>query len=196
MTGDYRQIRADYDENGITVYQAYGPHIAIPAAKSGRFPETWSRQRMTWIKPSFLWMMYRSGWAGKPGQEHVVAVRLRREGFEDALRNAGLSHYDRKAHADHDAWARTRHRQVRVQWDPERDLHLHALPHRSLQVGLSGAYAARYADEWILDITDITDTVNEVRRLVADGDLSGAAERLPLERPYPVSADIATTLGM
>jgi len=24
--------------------------------------------RMTWIKPNFLWMMYRSGWASKKNQ--------------------------------------------------------------------------------------------------------------------------------
>ncbi|WP_422570328.1 DUF4291 family protein, partial [Erwinia billingiae] len=29
---------------------------------------------MTWIKPSFLWMMYRSGWGMKdPGQKRILA---------------------------------------------------------------------------------------------------------------------------
>jgi hypothetical protein len=37
---------------------------------------------MTWIKPSFLWMMYRCGWATKPGQERVLAIQITREGFE------------------------------------------------------------------------------------------------------------------
>jgi len=40
---------------------------------------------MTWIKPSFLWMMYRSGWATKPGQEHILATQITRDGFEWAL---------------------------------------------------------------------------------------------------------------
>ncbi len=40
---------------------------------------------MTWIKPSFLWMMYRCGWAAKPGQERVLAVRITHEGFAWAL---------------------------------------------------------------------------------------------------------------
>ena len=55
---------------------------------------------LTWIKPSFLWMMYRCGWAAKEGQETVLAVEITREGFDWALRNACLSHYDRDVHPD------------------------------------------------------------------------------------------------
>jgi hypothetical protein len=29
----------------------------------------------TWVKPSFLWMMYRSGWATTPGQERILPAR-------------------------------------------------------------------------------------------------------------------------
>jgi hypothetical protein len=43
-----------------------------------------------------------------------------------------------------------------VQWDPERDLHLQPLPHRSLQLGLACEAARLYADEWIVSITDVT----------------------------------------
>ncbi|MGW3630476.1 DUF4291 family protein, partial [Streptomyces sp. NPDC005122] len=50
---------------------------------------------MTWIKPSFLWMMYRCGWGSKEGQETVLAVEITREGFEWALRQVCLSHYAR-----------------------------------------------------------------------------------------------------
>jgi hypothetical protein len=35
-------------------------------------------------------------------------------------------------------------------------LHLQPLLHRSLQLGLAGAAAARYADEWIVSIADVT----------------------------------------
>ena len=62
-----RQVRALYDGDTITVYQAYSSSIAEPALRAGRFVPPFSRTRMTWIKPSFLWMMYRSGWATKPG---------------------------------------------------------------------------------------------------------------------------------
>jgi len=63
-----RQVRAVFDEYAITVYQAYSPQIADTALSAGTFIAPFMRGRMTWIKPSFLWMMYRSGWATKPGQ--------------------------------------------------------------------------------------------------------------------------------
>jgi len=61
---------------------------------------------MTWIKPSFRWMMYRSGWATKPGQEHVLAVTIARPGFEWALAHACLTLYDPRIHARREEWGR------------------------------------------------------------------------------------------
>ncbi|MBK3566132.1 DUF4291 family protein [Streptomyces sp. MBT62] len=42
-------IRAAYSESTITVYQAYSPEIGLPAARDGRFPAAWKRDRMTWV---------------------------------------------------------------------------------------------------------------------------------------------------
>ena len=143
---------------------------------------------MTWIKPSYLWMMYRCGWGRKENQETVLAVEIAREGFEWALRNAALSHYKPGLHADRDSWKRElRTAPARVQWDPERDLRLSPLEHRSLQLGLSGEASRRYADEWTVSITDVTPLTRQVRDLVERGDLDAAAEMLPEERPYPVA---------
>ncbi|MEV6553026.1 DUF4291 domain-containing protein [Streptomyces sp. NPDC051597] len=151
------QIRAQYTDSTITVYQAYAPGIGLPAAREGRFPEAWQRDRMTWIKPSFLWMMYRCGWGTKEGQETVLAVEITRQGFAWALAHACLSHYVQDLHADHAEWKRQLKRApARVQWDPERDLRLQPLAHRSLQLGLSGEAAHLYADEWIVSIKDVT----------------------------------------
>lgn len=195
MNIPYRQIRAAHDESAITVYQAYGPEIGRPAGEYGRFPAAFKRDRMTWIKPSLLWMMYRCGWATKPGQEHVLAIRLRREGFEWALRHGCLSHYDRDVHADRQAWQSMRHLPVRLQWDPERDLLLRPLPYWSLQIGLSGEAVRRYLGEWIVGIEDITARVRTIHDLVQAGRLDEAGERLPVERPYPLPADLAARIG-
>ena len=186
MNIPYRQIRAQFDERTITVYQAYSPAIAGAAVAAGRFVPPFKRDRMTWIKPSFLWMMYRCGWAAKPGQERVLAVRITRDGFESALTHACLSHYDPERHADHAAWRRLlAESPVRVQWDPERSPRLAALPYRSLQVGLSGAAVHRYVDEWTVAITDVTDMAHAVRD-------SAAA---PVEQPYPLPRAIAAVIG-
>src|SRR6266516_3674929 len=121
----HRQVRAVFDTETITVYQAYGPELAGRALAAGTFVAPFSRGRMTWIKPSFLWMMYRCGWATKPGQERVLAIDITREGFEWALLRACLSHYDRDLHTDEATWSRQlKISPVRVQWDPERSLRL------------------------------------------------------------------------
>jgi len=139
-----------FSTDTITVYQAYASQVAVPALAAGRFVSPFKRDRMTWIKPSFLWMMYRSGWAEKPGQEHVLAIGITRTGFEWALERACLSHFDAARHGDHAAWSRQlKASPVRLQWDPERSLRLQPLPYRSVQVGLSGEAVDRYVLEWI-----------------------------------------------
>ncbi len=186
------QIRARYSADTITVYQAYSAEIALPAVRAGRFVPPFKRERMTWIKPSFRWMMYRCGWATKPGQDRVLAIDITREGFEWALAHACLSHYDRERHADRAAWARQlKVSPVRVQWDPERSLHLKPLPYRSLQVGLSRDAVDRYVDEWTTAVTDITETVHRIHGLLRAGDDRAAEAQLPVETPYPLPAEIA-----
>ncbi|MEH0431921.1 protein of unknown function [Streptomyces sp. 1222.2] len=184
------RIRARHTADTVTVYQAYSPRIGGPAARHGRFPAEWKRDRMTWIKPSFLWMMYRCGWGTKEGQETVLAVEITREGFAWALRHSCLSHYVPELHGDQAEWKRRlRRSSARVQWDPERDLHLNPLPHRSLQLGLTGEAAVRYADEWIVGIEDVTPLAREVHGHVRAGEPDRAAALLPVERPYPVAED-------
>ncbi|MCX4797438.1 MULTISPECIES: DUF4291 domain-containing protein [unclassified Streptomyces] len=186
-TRPQHEIRAQHTDTTLTVYQAYAPSIGLPAVRDGRFPDAWKRDRMTWIKPSFLWMMYRCGWAMKEGQETVLAVEIAREGFDWALANSELSHYVRGVHPDRGTWQqRLRRSPARVQWDPERDLRLNRLTYRSLQLGLSGEAARRYADEWAVSIRDVTPLARRIRELVSAGRLDEAAELLPRETPYPV----------
>ncbi len=139
-------------------------------------------------------MMYRCGWAAKEGQETVLAVEISREGFDWALANAELSHYERDVHPDRATWQRTlRRAPARVQWDPERDLHLNRLPYRSLQLGLAGEASRRYADEWTVAIRDVTPLAREIHELVRAGRDDAAARLLPHERPYPAPAETPGT---
>ncbi|MFC5285823.1 DUF4291 domain-containing protein [Actinokineospora guangxiensis] len=178
------RVRAVHDERTITVYQAYPPAIADAALAAGTFVPPFKRERMTWIKPSFLWMMYRSGYARKPDQERVLAVRITREGFAWALANSCAS---TPGELPQEEWRRTlRTTPVRTQWDPERGLRHEALAHRSLQVGLSGEAVARYVDEWIVDLTDVTPLAHTIGAAVAAGDLDTARAALPAEHPYPL----------
>ena len=189
------QVRADYDRHTIVVYQAYRAEIAEPAVRAQRFVEPFSLNRMTWIKPSFLWLMGRSNWARKPGQEHILAVRITREGWESALSQAVLTGYERGVHADHEDWRRQmKHATVHVQWDPERTLAGAVLNARSIQVGLSRHVIADYVNTWTTEIRDITPTVRKMADLIRAGRKDRAAEHLPKERPYELPPHIARRL--
>ena len=151
---------------------------------------------MTWIKPSFLWMMYRSGWATKSGQERVLAIQITRVGLEWALARAALSHYEPGTYATRQHWSQQKLASpVRVQWDPERSVLLQPLPWRSVQIGLTGEAAARYAREWITSISDVTPLAERVHRHVTADDLSAARAEMPAERVYPLPASIGSRIG-
>ncbi|MDH6128123.1 DUF4291 domain-containing protein [Kitasatospora sp. GP82] len=191
-----RQIRASHDEYSLVVYQAYPAPIAGAALAAGTFVAPFKRERMTWIKPSFRWMMYRSGWGTKPGQERVLAVRISREGFEWALAHACLSHYDRDRHTSAEAWmAKLAASPVRIQWDPERSTDLGTLPHRAIQIGLTGEAVDRYLDEWILDLTDVTALAHEAHALVQAGQPEAADAKIPVETPYALPGHLAARIA-
>ena len=200
----YRQIRATYDDAIIRVYQAYSHTIADAALARGTFVSPpFKRDRMTWIKPSFRWMLYRCGWGAKdPGQARVLAIDLTRAGFEWALAHASLSTHGAEA-ADGPGVATDRQQRraelrsqpVRIQWDPERDLRLQPLDHRSIQIGLGGEAVHRYVDEWIVAVHDVTDLARSIGAAVAAGDLTRAAALLPPERPYDLPGEIARLIG-
>lgn len=199
MSNPTRGVRAVFTEKTITVYQAYSASIADPALRAQKFVAPFKRERMTWIKPSFLWMAYRCGWATKPNQERVLAVEITREGFEWALSHSCLSHHNPEQNSEkREDWEeRKRTSPVRVQWDPERGLDL--LPvkgnQRSIQIGIGGNAVDKYLDEWIVSITDVTDSMHEISRLVAANELDAAQRALPLERAYPLPDEVARVVG-
>ena len=89
-----RHILAQYDDDTVIVYQAYCPPIGLYAAEHGTFGGHFSYSRMSWIKPRFLWMMYRSGWGTKERQEVTLALRLGRAFFDSLLAQAVPSSWD------------------------------------------------------------------------------------------------------
>ncbi|KAJ5926157.1 hypothetical protein N7516_007930 [Penicillium verrucosum] len=193
----HRAIRAKQTPSTITVYQAYSPEIAEPALKAQKFVPPFSRQRMTWIKPSFLWMAYRSGWATKSRQERVLAIEITREGFEWALRHSCLSHYTPGEETSQEQWQKKlRASPVRVQWDPERDISMRSLSYRSIQIGLSGEAVGRYVDEWIVSVTDVTATMKMIDSYLKIGDVQAARGCLPEETPFVVPEDLQEHLKM
>ncbi len=191
-----RHILAQYDATSIIVYQAYCPEIGRYAAAHGTFGGShFSLERMSWIKPNFLWMMYRSGWGTKEGQEIILAVRLRRAAFDAILAEAVPSTFPRDLYPSQDAWRDAVARsQVRLQWDPDHDPSGVPVARRAIQLGLRGATLASYARDWILEIKDVSDFVEEQRARAHPPYVSLLT---PTERVYPV-ADfaVAARLGV
>ncbi|MDE6926969.1 MAG: DUF4291 domain-containing protein [Acetatifactor sp.] len=178
-----REIRAVYSEDTVRVYQAYSADIAGEAVKLGAFGPKFKMERMTWIKPSFLWMMYRCGWGTKENQEHILAIDIPREKFEFLVRNAVLSSYDDTVYKSREEWKEfIQHSEIRCQWDPERDIHGNALEYRSIQIGIRGAVVKEYVNEWLVQLTDITEYVCSLRKRKDMG--HDIAESLPHEKVY------------
>lgn len=169
------QIRAVYDDTTIRVYQAYSDAIADAALARGTFVSPpFKLDRMTWIKPSFLWMMYRCGWGFKDDdQRRILAIDITREGFDWALAHSCQSHRDPAMTAEQ--WAdRKNSCPIRIQWDPERNLHLQPLPYRSIQIGLGREAVHQYVNQWIQAITEVTDLAHVIHALVVEQRLEEA----------------------
>lgn len=157
------EIRASYTEKTIRVYQAYNKEIANEAVKKGTFGTGFKLDRMTWIKPSFLWMMYRCGWGTKENQEYILAIDMERKAFDFIVQKSVISTYSNNMDISYNEWKeQIKKSDIRCQWDPERDLYGNPLKYRSIQLGLRGEAVRKFADEWIVNITDITEYVNEL----------------------------------
>ena len=190
-------VRARYTERTVRVYQAYRPEIAVPALSAGRFVSPFKVSRMTWIKPSFNWMMYRSCYGTKLGQEVVLGIDIRREGFDWALENAALTRFTPTVHSVRDSWLRLlAEKPVRVQWDPERDAYLNVVNGvRTIQIGLAPEAVNLYVHDWIVRIEDVTDTARRIRDNISSGI---KLLNLPsdLEVVYPVTSDVRRNLSI
>ncbi|HEY2894421.1 MAG TPA: DUF4291 domain-containing protein [Pirellulales bacterium] len=161
-----KHILAQYDDDSVVVYQAYQPSIGGFAIEHGHFGGAdFSFSRMTWIKTNFLWMMYRSDWGTRPGQEITLALRLRRSFFDGLLRAAIPSTWDQTMHAERSEWqAAVRDSETRLQWDPDHDPWGVSLARRAIQLGLRGETMKAFAREELLEITDLTAFVAEQRQ--------------------------------
>ncbi len=191
-----REIRADYDATSIVVYQAYSPAMAAPAIAAQRFVPPFSCGRMTWIKPSFLWLMERSHWAQKPGQEQILAVRITRAGWEEALSLGVLTSAEPRVYPTYALWKEQfAHAQAHIQWDPERSLRGGSLPYGSIQVGLSRHIIRRYVEEWTVAIEDYTPRVRKIATLLRTGKEAQARALLPSERIYALSTELNQRIG-
>ena len=178
-----RHILAQYDIDSVIVYQAYNPSIGQFAASHGYFGGEFSFSRMSWIKPGFLWMMFRNGWGTKEKQEVTLAIRLKRVAFDLILSEAVPSTYSNERYPTETAWKRAlTSSTVRLQWDPDHHPSGAKIERRAIQLGLRGPTLEQYTHDWIIDIEDISDFVREQREHMLARDY--AQLLIPQERKY------------
>ncbi|KAH7400900.1 hypothetical protein DE146DRAFT_478113 [Phaeosphaeria sp. MPI-PUGE-AT-0046c] len=194
-----RQIRAHHTSTTITVYQAYNTEIADAANEQQKLDASpkFSTTRMTWIKPSWAWMLYRSGYSYKDaGQERILALTLTHAAFLSLLKKAKLSHHP-KANIEAGGESQA---SVRVQWDPERTIRLERLPYRSIQIGVPGALVGELL-KGIVKIEDVTKRARALKKVLdmtdhIDGEELIAQGFVVKEQVFDVDEALEELLGM
>ena len=178
-----KEVFAVYNAGTIRVYQAYCPEIADEAVKLQHFGEHFNFHRMTWIKPSFLWLMYRSNWGTKKNQEHILALDIRKESFLELLRQAVLTSPET---CEGQAWEKSfSETAVYCQWDSDRNLRGNPLPRGAIQIGMKEQALEQFLANGIVKITDMTPQVRKWNTARKKNQLS--PKELPTEKLFPVT---------
>lgn len=153
-----RYITGFQTDEEIIVYQAYKPSIANYAVENQKFGGSdFSYNRMSWIKPNFLWMMYRCGWAEKLNQERVLAIWLRKKDWEEILSKAVFSSYQKDIYKTEEDWKfALSNSEVRLQWDPAHHPNGEKLKRKAIQIGMKGDVLREFGQEKIQHIQDVT----------------------------------------
>ena len=206
-------FRGEWDAGGVCFYQAFNDAIADYALAHQRFGgPAFKPRRMTWIKPSFAWVLYRSGYARKHNQTRILKVKLPHAAVAAILARCKCKDGGGGSEG-------------RVQWDPARDLLAgdkreprKMLRRRAIQIGMKGDLSELYVASAV-SIEDVTALAHRVgaahaaaQQKAKGGGGGGKAcggghvhpavaallPELPVERPYMPACARATLerLGM
>lgn len=218
-------FNALWDAEGVYFYQAFRNEIAEYALKHQRFGgPCFDPDRMTWFKPSFAWVLYRSGYGRKKNQERVLRIKISHESvahiLEQSRLSIGISGSQQPSHLSQAGRGRgCSPGKGRVKWDPEREIMFSngSEPRkkpgtRAIQVGVAGSLSRYYVASTlsIEDVTELAHAVGAAHMLKGSGSYNkpGPLEekivclqeegRLPQERPYMPKLDDETLcrLGM
>lgn len=197
MSPQKLEIRALFDKDNIAVYAAFSDSIANVALKNQQLLPPFVYTRMTWIKPSFLWMMYRSDWGHRAGMTRILRIWVARDAWEKALQEAILTTPDYPIYSHKKVWRKKLDNTgIRVQWDPERTIDNKKLAFKSIQVGITEKYSEVYAKKWITKIEEVTPLAHSIQNLIFQKKWTAAEALLPQERTYPTPSRIKQVLAM
>jgi len=192
-----RHILAQQSDDKILVYQAFKPEIANYAIEHQVFGGAhYSYNRMSWIKPNFLWMMYRAGWATKKGQEKILGIWLKKSDFDKILSQSVFSSYTNDLYDSHDEWKQALEDfPVRLQWDPDHDPYGAKQERKAIQLGIKGELLRVFGLEMICEIIDMTEFVTKQKAHLDNQEIS--ILNVPIETIYtPTSDKIKKQIGL
>jgi len=174
----------------MVVYQAYNSQIAAYAVANQKLGGNhFSYSRMSWIKPNFLWMMYRCGWAAKEQQEQVLALWIKKTDFEIILSNAVYSAYQENIYHSYENWKHLlEQKEVRLQWDPDHDPFGNKQERRAIQLGLKGALLSTFGNEMIQKVENITGFVKTQKQILDSGSIEHLV--VPVETVFTTSEQL------
>lgn len=163
-----KHILAQQTDDQILVYQAFNPRIASYALANQCFGGAhYSYNRMSWIKPNFLWMMYRCGWAEKEAQKQVLGIWIDKSDFDRILDEAVFTSYQANMYENHEIWkAGLAAKEVRLQWDPDHDIYGEKQERKAIQLGLKGGILKDFGTQMIRKIINVTDFVKEQKQKI------------------------------
>ena len=179
-----KHILVQENEDKLLFYQAYNHAIADYALEHQRLGgNAFSYNRMSWIKPNFLWMMFRCGWASKENQERVLGLWIKKTDFELILQEAVYSSFQSDIYESIDKWkAALNQHEVRLQWDPDHDIYGNKQERRAIQLGLKGNILKAFGTEMIEEIVDMTPFVMDQKEKIDQKRLDELL--IPTESPY------------
>ncbi|WCL82751.1 DUF4291 domain-containing protein [Saprospira sp. CCB-QB6] len=192
-----QHILAQERGDEILVYQAFRPEIAQYALAHQQFGGAhYSFSRMTWIKPNFLWMMFRAGWASKVGQEYILGIWIKKSGFEEILAQSAYSSFKAEIYVDRENWRKDlEQKKARLQWDPDHNIYGGKEERRAIQLGIKGELLQQFNQEMIVEIIDLRPFVLAQKAKIDAGQLSELL--LPEERVFrPKNEELAAFLGL
>jgi len=173
-------LSGEWDAEGVYFYQAFNHEIADWAVEHQGFGgPAFNPARMTWIKPSFAWVLYRSGYGHKHSQHRILKVKLPHSAVASLLSQCACKHAGGGTLG-------------RVQWDPARDLmeadgrEPRRCRGRAIQIGLKGRLSELYVRSAtsIEDVTELSHRVGEAHQDTTKRAIEALKPELPHERPY------------
>ena len=190
---DGKHILAQYTDDYVIVYQAFNKDIADYAVRNQKFGgNSYKMDRTSWIKTNFLWMMYRSQWATRHiNQEHILAIYLTVEGFEEILSNAYSTEVQQQ-----EGLAR-REVPIRLQWYADKDPQGESQIRRAIQLAIKPKMMKDFHEKWIIGIRDVTEFVQQQRQFIENNEFENLvcpSEKIYVPRNQNTSERISLTV--